>query len=332
MARALALGLTLIAIGSGVIKPCVSANVGDQFGKTNKHLMEKVYGWFYFAINLGAFVSTLLCPILLDKYGPRIAFGAPAFFMLLATIAFWLGRKKFVHIPRGGMGFVKETLSGEGIKTLARLCIIYVFVAMFWALFDQMDSAWVLQAEKINRYWLGHEWLSSQIVAVNPLMIMILIPVFSYGVYPAINKVFRLTALRKISIGLFVAALPFAVSTWVETRIVAGAKPSIGWLILAAAEVMVSITCLEFSYTQAPKKMKSFIMAVFFLSISLGNAFTAIVNVFIQNEDGSSKLAGASYFWFFTIMMTLTAAGFIFVAAWYKEKTYIQDEAEKSTS
>ena len=146
-----------------------------------------------------------------------------------------------------------------------------------------------------------------------------------------------MTALRKISIGLFVAALPFAVSTWIETRIVAGAKPSIGWLILAhfilaAAEVMVSITCLEFSYTQAPKKMKSFIMAVFFLSISLGNAFTAIVNVFIQNEDGSSKLAGASYFWFFTIMMTLTAAGFIFVAAWYKEKTYIQDEAEKSTS
>jgi POT family proton-dependent oligopeptide transporter len=175
-------------------------------------------------------------------------------------------------------------------------------------------------------------------VAVNPIMIMILIPVFSYAIYPAINKFFVLTALRKISLGLFVTASAFVFSAWIENRIGAGVKPSIGWLVLnhvviAAAEVMVSITCLEFSYTQAPKKMKSFIMAVFFLSISLGNVFTAVVNVFIRNEDGSSKLPGASYFWFFAFMMTITAVLFIFVAARYREKTYIQDEAcEESAS
>jgi POT family proton-dependent oligopeptide transporter len=325
-------GLVLIAIGSGVIKPCVSANVGDQFGKTNKHLMEKVYGWFYFAINLGAFISNMLIPILLERYNPRVAFGTPAVFMLLATITFWLGRNRFVHVPAAGFRFIKETFSGEGLKAIGKLCTIYVFIAMFWALFDQMDSAWVLQAEQMNRNWLGHEWLSSQIVAVNPLMIMILIPIFSFVIYPVINKVFHLTPLRKISIGLFVAALVFVVSAWIETRIVAGDKPSIGWLILAyliltSAEVMVSITCLEFSYTQAPKRMKSFIMAVFFLSITLGNVFTAVVNIFIQNEDGSSKLEGASYFWFFAIMMLLTAVIFVPVSARYKEKTYIQDEA-----
>jgi len=328
----LGLGLGLIAIGSGVIKPCVSANLGDQFGKTNQHLISRVYGWFYFSINLGAFISNMLIPIMLDKYGPRIAFGIPALLMFAATIAFWLGRKKFVHIPAGGIGFIRETFGAEGLKAIGKLCIIYVFITMFWALFDQTDSAWVLQAEKMNRYWLGHEWLSAQIVSVNPLMIMILIPVFSFAIYPAINKVFPLTPLRKISIGLFVAAMAFAVPALIETRITAGARPSIAWLILAyliltSAEVMVSITCLEFSYTQAPKKMKSFIMAVFFLSISLGNAFTAVVNKFIQNPDGSSKLAGASYFWFFTMMMLINAVVFIFVAARYREKTYIQDEA-----
>jgi POT family proton-dependent oligopeptide transporter len=171
-------------------------------------------------------------------------------------------------------------------------------------------------------------------VAVNPLMIMILIPVFSYAVYPVINRLLRLTALRKISIGLFVAASAFAVSGWIETRIVAGDKPTIGWLvvahiIIAAAEVMVSITCLEFSYTQAPKKMKSFIMAVFFLSITLGNVFTAVVNRAIQNEDGTSKLAGAGYYWFFTIAMLVTAVAFIPVAARYREKSYIQDESSQ---
>ena len=327
-------GLVLIAIGSGVIKPCVSANVGDQFGKTNKHLIEKVYGWFYFATNLGAFISNLLVPILLEKYNSRVAFGTPAVFMLLATIAFWLGRNRFVHVPAAGFGFIKETFSGDGLRAIGKLCIIYVFVAMFWALFDQMDSAWVLQAEQMNRNWLGHEWLSSQIVSVNPLMIMILIPIFSFIIYPVINKVFCLTPLRKISIGLFVAASVFVVSAWIETRIVAGDKPSVGWLILAyliltSAEVMVSITCLEFSYTQAPKKMKSFIMAAFFLSITLGNVFTAVVNIFIQNEDGSSKLEGASYFLFFAIMMLLTAVIFVPVAARYKEKTYIQDESSE---
>jgi POT family proton-dependent oligopeptide transporter len=230
------------------------------------------------------------------------------------------------------MKFVKETLSGEGLRALGRLCIIYLFVAVFWSLWDQLDSAWVLQAKKMGLHWLGFNWLPSQIVLVNPLFIMILIPVFSYAIYPVINKVFGLTPLRKISIGLFVTASTFVLSAWIETRITAGETPSVGWLILnhmilAAAEVMVSITCLEFSYTQAPKKMKSFIQAVFLLSVSLGNAFTAMVNKFIQNPDGSSKLAGASYFWFFTIAMLVTAMGFIFVAATYHERTYIQDEA-----
>ena len=329
-------GLALIAVGSGVIKPCVSANVGDQFGETNKHLIERIYSWFYFSINFGAFISQLLIPVMLDKYSPRVAFGIPAAFMFLATLAFWMGRRKFVHIPAGGIGFVGETLGGDGIRALGKLWIIYVFGAMFWALFDQMDSAWVLQAEKMNREWLGHEWLSSQIVSVNPLMIMLLIPVFSYVIYPAINRVFPLTPLRKISLGMFVAASPFIVSALIETRITAGAEPSIGWMIFAyllltSAEVMVSITCLEFSYTQAPRKMKSFIMAVFFLSLTLGNVFTAVVNVFIRNEGGTSKLPGASYFWFFAMMMTITAVVFIFVARGYREKSYIQDESSEAS-
>ncbi|MBC8473081.1 MAG: POT family MFS transporter [Planctomycetes bacterium] len=333
----LAAGLILIAVGSGIIKPCVSANVGDQFGKTNKHLINRVYHWFYFAINLGAFISNLLIPELLDRYGPAVAFGVPGAFMILATIAFWLGRKKFVHIPRGGIEFVKDCFGGEGIKAIGKLCIIYVFVAPFWALFDQMDSAWMLQAEKMNRNWLGHQWLPTQIVALNPLLILILIPVFSYVIYPAINRIFPLTALRKIGLGLLLAASPFVVSSLIETGIVAGGTPSIGWMFLAyalltSAEIMVSITCLDFSYTQAPKKMKSFIMAVFLLSISLGNAFTAAVNIFIQNEDGTSKLPGASYYWFFAIVMLVTAVIFIPVARWYKPKEYIQDETSAKSS
>jgi POT family proton-dependent oligopeptide transporter len=323
-------GLALIAMGSGVVKPCVTANVGDQFTLKNKDLMAKLYSWFYFSINIGAFISNLVTPELLARLGSRYAFGVPAVAMLVATCAFWLGGRHFVHVPPAGIRFVKEAFSWDGLRVIVRLFLLYIFIIMFWAIFDQMDSAWVLQAEKMNRYILGYTIKSSQLVAVNPLAILFLIPVFSYVVYPIMNRVFPLTALRKISMGLLFTTLPFMVSALVENRIQAGQQPSILWMFLAhiliaAAEVMVSITVLEFSYTQAPKTMKSFVMAVFFLSIALGNLFTGLVNRFIQAEDGTSLLAGASYFWFFSGAMLITAVIFIPVAYFYPVRTYIQD-------
>jgi POT family proton-dependent oligopeptide transporter len=215
-------------------------------------------------------------------------------------------------------------------------------------LFSQMDTSWILQAKSMDRIihvpeflhkqinWIPaqFELLPAQIIAANPLMIMILIPIFSFVIYPAMNKLFNLTPLRKISIGLFVAALTYVISAWIETRITDGQTPSVWWLVLAclvitAAEVMVSITVLEFSYTQAPKEMKSFIMAISSLSIFLGNLFAAGVNFFIYNDDGTSKLEGASYFWFFAGAMFLTAVVFIPFAACYKEHTFISDEVSK---
>ncbi|MCP4256151.1 MAG: POT family MFS transporter [Planctomycetes bacterium] len=330
-------GLILVAIGSGIIKPCVSANVGDQFGKTNKHLMSKIYSWFYFAVNLGACASMLLCPWLRVHYGIRIAFGVPAVLMFIATIAFWLGQWKFVHIPPAGTGLVKEIFTGEGLSIIIKLIPIYVLVSMFWSLFDQSQSAWVLQAESMNLRWLWITWLPDQIQFVNSLLIMIMIPLFSYVIYPGINKFFPLTPLRKIGIGMFIAVFSFIPSALIETQIAVGIKPNIGWqflayVILTAAEIMISITCLEFSYTQATKKMKSFIMAFYLLSVALGNAFTFVVNYLIENKDGTSKLPGASYYWFFSISMLVTAVIFIPVARWYKPKEYIQDETSAELS
>ena len=158
---------------------------------------------------------------------------------------------------------------------------------------------------------------------------MLLIPVFAYGVYPAVDRVFLLTPLRKISIGFFVTVIAFVISAVIEMQIVSGLRPNIVWQIMAfvvitAAEVMVSITCLEFSYTQAPRALKSFVMALFLLSVSLGNAFTSLVNYFIQNDDGSVRLEGPDYYWFFTAVMLGVSMLFIIVAKRYKGQTYLQ--------
>ncbi len=329
----LLIGQSLIALGAGGIKPCVSSHLGDQFTMTNKHLISKVFSWFYFAINLGAFFSMLLIPWLLNHYGSSVAFATPGILMLIATIIFWSGRYRYVHIPAAGLNFIEEMLSRQGLKTLLKLSSIYIFVAMFWALFEQTASSWVLQAQKMDRVIFGIELLPSQIQAANPLLIMFLAPFFNYLVYPFLNRFIDLTALTKIAIGLFLTVLAFVIPSVIQVFLDQGVKPNIGWqllgyVLLTSAEVMVSITCLEFSYTQAPKTMKSFVMAFYFMSVAVGNLFTSAVNFFIQNSDGSSKLEGANFFWFFTGLMLITAVLFCFVSRSYSEKTYLHDHQD----
>ncbi|MDC1050877.1 POT family MFS transporter [Candidatus Marinimicrobia bacterium] len=325
----LTIGLTLIAIGAGGIKPCVSAHVGDQFGESNSNLLSKVFSWFYLAINLGAFISTMLTPYLLHHHGPSIAFGIPGFLMLLATYLFWIGRNTFIHIPPKGIGLLKDIFSSEGIKSILNLSVIYIFVAIFWSLFDQTGSTWVLQAEKLDRYWLGINWYSSQIQAINPIMILFFVPLFSYFIYPFLNRFIVLTPLKKISAGLFLAVPSFLIIGTVEQWIVAGFKPSIAWHILAytiltASEVLISITCLEFSYTQAPNFMKSLIMGLFLLSVSLGNIITALINNFIIYN--SSIINSVSYYYLFSLMMFFTAILFLFVVKFYRGQIYFHTE------
>jgi len=325
-------GLGLIALGAGGIKPCVSAHVGDQFSSGNQHLVSRAFGWFYFSVNFGSFFSLLLTPWLLDNYGARWAFGLPAVLMLAATYVFWSGRYKFAHIPPGGKTFLRDTFNKEGFAAIGRLALLFAFVAVFWSLWDQSGGEWVLQAEKMNRRFLGFEWLSAQIQAVNAIMILAFIPLFQYVIYPLINKFFPLTPLRKIGIGLIVTGLSFLVSAWIETQIAAGLSPNIGWqmpayALLSAGEVMVSITALEFAYTQSPVHMKSIIMSLYLLSISAGNAFTALVYVFLKNDDGTLKLHGASYYNFYAALSIGCVALWVFVAKRYKEKTYFQCEA-----
>ena len=345
-------GLALIACGAGGIKPCVTSHVGDQFGQSNKHLMSRVYNWFYLSINLGAFTSMIITPILLNNpnYGAAWAFGVPGVLMAIATFAFWLGRHTFIHIPPAGPNFLYESFGPDGRRAMLNLTPLLLFVAMFWSLFDQTASAWVIQAKAMNRDFnysflpqiLPESWLNdsggltispSQLQSVNSLFVLTLIPIFTLLLYPFLEKFVNLTPLRKIGSGLFIAVFSFVVSAFIEQNIQAGITPHVAWQILAyfiltVAEIMISITMLEFFYTQSPPAMKSVIMAFCMLSISIGNLFTAQVNRIIVREDGSVLLPGASYYWFFAGMMLFTAIAYLFWSQGYRGKTYIQGEEE----
>jgi len=283
----LLLGLGLVAFGTGGIKPCVSTNVGDQFTSKNQHLIERAFSYFYLAINAGSSISIFFCPVLLKTYGPKAAFGIPAVAMFVATFVFWLGRKKFAVVPPAGKAWLKDVLSKEGLKTIGSLSVIYLFVACFWALWDQSNGqTWTLQAESSlmdKNLGFGFTLLPAQIQVVNGFFILGMVPIFTFGIYPLMSKFFNVTPLRKIGIGLFLVASSFLIVARIEAQIQSGNTVNVWWqilayLVLSASEVLVSITALEFSYKQAPLRMKSFIMAMFLLSTSVGNMMTAGVN------------------------------------------------------
>jgi POT family proton-dependent oligopeptide transporter len=134
---------------------------------------------------------------------------------------------------------------------------------------------------------------------------------------------------------LFLTALSFVIIAVAQQAIDAGKTPHMGWQVFAyavitAGEVMVSITALEFSYTQAPHKMKSFVMGLYLLvAIALGNILTAFINGYLhqQKEAGSPLLEGARYYWFFTGLMLVAAIAFVIWSQFYKGSTYIQGDA-----
>ena len=207
--------------------------------------------------------------------------------MALATIFFWMGRHKFVHVPAHGRHFIAEIFSAEGRAAIGKLIPLYLFVAVFWCLFDQTANTLVFQAERMDRSFFGVEILPSQIQAANPFLILVLIPVFTFLIYPFAEKRIKLTPLRKVGTGLFLMVISFSVISLAQESIDQGGEPHVAWQLLAyliftSAEILISIVCLEFSYTQAPKKMKSFIMGLFLASVFAGNMVTGIINLYIQ--------------------------------------------------
>jgi POT family proton-dependent oligopeptide transporter len=334
------LGLVLIAVGSGGIKPCVSANVGDQFDGSNEHLRSKAFSWFYLSINFGSFFSTLLIPFLYEAYGARIAFGIPGGLMLLATFIFFLGRKKYKRVPPTGfpkqnfvsinwyvlrnlsrrkehstlMDIAKEKFPAEAVEAIRsvwKVLLLFSFVPVYWMLSDQSTSEWVIQATKMDLHVFGFEILAQQVQAVNPVLILVLTPLLVGWLYPLIEKSgFRFTVHRKMAVGYVLLIASFVVIWSVQLSIDAGAKPTVWWQFLAyflqtSAEILVYLTGLEYAYSQAPKSMKSTIMSFWLLTISLGNYFVSLINHNISENGILSRLKGADYYGFFIVLMAV---------------------------
>src|SRR5207244_6672577 len=143
-------------------------------------------------------------------------------------------------------------------------------------------SEWTIQCQHLDLNFFGLQFLPEQVQVVNGIFVLAFIPLFNYAIYPALNRFFTLTSLRKIGIGLFLTALSFVVIWAIQLQIDHGGRPNVGWqflayIILSAGEVMVSITGLEFPYTQAPNRMKSLLMSMWLLSFALRSQIPSVI-------------------------------------------------------
>lgn len=332
-------GLALIAIGSGGIKSCTSAIVGDQFTSENQHHMSRVYHWYYLAINVGAFFSTLLTPWLLKHFGPEWAFGVPGILMGLATLILWVGRKKYRIVKPSGAVFFRDLGSRSGQIALGKISIVFLFLIIFWAVYDQTSTLWVTQARAMNSQifssWAflpasiqSFEVLPSQVQALNPLLILILIPVFTHWLYPWWNRTLGPSTLKKIAVGLFLCVLaqcfPLAFELAARRELVLNLAWQIpAYVVLTAAEILVSVTSLEFAYTQAPRSMKSLVLGVYLMTMTGGNLLVAWVNFHCKRFP--EFLPGDAYYRFFLLLALANALLFLFVLRFYQEKTILQE-------
>jgi len=253
------IGLFVIAFGTGGIKPCVSAFGGDQFTADQDNYRRSFFSLFYFAINAGSLVSTFVSPLIRDKvqcFGDdcyALAFGVPTALMFVAIILFVFGTKYYTRLEPSGNVFAAVTktmwraiknrsktpskqrnkehwldYAADGtnsqeiqdIKYVLRVLILYIPLPLFWSLFDQQGSRWTLQAVRMNGIMGDAVILPDQFQICNPLIIILLIPLFEATLYPFLRKKnINFSPLKRMGLGMWLAGLAFIVAALVQSMI-----------------------------------------------------------------------------------------------------------------
>uniref|UniRef100_A0AAQ4R1T0 Solute carrier family 15 member 1 n=1 Tax=Gasterosteus aculeatus aculeatus TaxID=481459 RepID=A0AAQ4R1T0_GASAC len=255
------LGLALIAVGTGGIKPCVSAFGGDQFQDHQEKQRGTFFSIFYLSINAGSLLSTIITPILRGQecgiYTKQkcysLAFGVPAGLMVASLIVFIVGSGMYIKTPPQGNIMVKfftcigfaiknrfrhrtnefpkrthwmdwaeekyDKLLIAQVKMVLKVLFLYIPLPMFWALYDQQGSRWTLQATNMDGDFVRSD-LPSRHQTINAILILLLVPIVESVIYPLIAKCkINFTPLRRITVGMFFAALAFIAAALVEIQI-----------------------------------------------------------------------------------------------------------------
>lgn len=250
------IGLGLIALGSGGIKPCVAAFGGEQFRMPEQaKQLALFFSMFYFSINLGSLISTFVTPILREDVKCMgmedcfpFGFGLPAILMAISIVIFIGGKFMYRILPIQGNMVLKvckcisnaiSTRKREKAtnprehwleyaapkygkklvmetKILLNVLVLYLPLPVFWALFDQQGSRWTFQATRMNGDIGWFTIKPDQMQVINPFLILTFIPLYELLFYPLLSLIGIRRPLQKITLGGIFAGVAFLCSMGVE--------------------------------------------------------------------------------------------------------------------
>lgn len=224
--------------------------------------------------------------------------------------------------------YPKESI--DDVKTTLQVLTIFLPFPLFWSLYSQYSSTWVFQAKLMNRNLYGYIIAADQIPALNPFLVLIMVPIFDQGIYKFFEKCGRpISPLMRIFVGLIFTALSFVCSGFLQVQLESQEQLFVGWqipqyVLITAGEVMVAITGLEFAYTQSPFHMKSLVVSCYLMTVAVGNAIILVVTEFVN-------LSQWVEFFVYAGVMLLSAILFAFIALNYNSNASKTTDAKQQT-
>jgi len=209
----------------------------------------------------------------------------------------------------------------DDVRAFVDVLKVYITIPIFWSCFDQSSSRWVFQARRMNLF--DGKVTESQIGGVQPLLVLILIPFFNKCIYPALSYCgINLKPASRIACGFILSGLSFAYAALLEREINDNPEGTISvgfqlpqYVLLTCGEIMVSITGLEFAFTQAPKSMKGVISATWLLTVAFGNV---IVIIIAAANIGNQELE----FWIYVGLIVFFAMVLLWLTRGYVYKSH----------
>ncbi len=284
-------GLIVVVLGTGLLKPNVSAMVGGLY---SEHDIRRDAGFsiFYMGINLGAILAPLLCGYLAQRVSWPLGFAAAAAVMMLGLAQFLAFRTTLQHVggrpahtPRAGPDRTRSPLTPEEWRRIGAIGLLFVFSAIFWMSFEQAGSSLNLFADQLTRNsFLGVTFPSSWFQSVEPVFVVALAPVFSWLWLSMGDR--QPSSPAKFAGGLLAAVAAFAIITYAST-LTSGGRVSPLWLVLvywfqAVGELLLSPVGMSTTTKLAPQRMVGLMMGVWYLSISAGNYLAGFAATFYR--------------------------------------------------
>ncbi len=281
--------LLFLILGNGAFKPNISTQVGALYSQGD-HRRDRAFSIFYLGINLGAFLSPLVCGTLGEVYGWHYGFGAAGVGMLVGLSIYLVGQKHLAPDPLARPTSKKaprhEPMSRDDRNKILGLVVLMLFAIIFWGVYEQQGNTLALWADvNTDRHILGWEMPASWFQAFNPAMIILLTPaITSFWSWQG-RRGKEPSSVAKMAIGCMLLGCSFVVMIFAARASGGQRIVSLWWLftcmvILTIGELYLSPVGLSLVTKLAPGRMVSMLMGTWFLSSFAGNYLAGYLGTF----------------------------------------------------